>query len=354
MAAPASASRSAARSRACSAASCGSKARPARARPSRWSFRSTVRAARCSSQVEHWLPLREPTLQPRRASEPLPEFADDRDQHRARRPRRADRRGRSDLRRTAARPCPLGRPEGRAVDRRLRHAGAGAQAHARTPSRSISAFPTSTAGCCSTCCATIRRPRAFRSTSSRAPTISTRWRGKGATSVSTKPVSPDELTPGLRGDPASGECARSATCWSPIPIRTGGCRWSTRSATASPSVTAIARLAANADEAELAPLRCHRARLRPLGQGECADRSPRSRAQLGDAISKLLIFAPNVDALEQALALNPALADVPRAENFAQLAPADVGACCRATSRRRRRAERPKVPTTPTSPAPRC
>jgi CheY-like chemotaxis protein len=40
---------------------------------------------------------------------------------------------------------------------------------------------------------------------------------------------------------------------------------------------------------------------------------------LGDLISKVLIFAPNADALEPALAQNPDLSGRPRAENFAQL-----------------------------------
>ncbi|WP_441936298.1 response regulator [Mesorhizobium sp. 2RAF45] len=42
--------------------------------------------------------------------------------------------------------------------------------------------------------------------------------------------------------------------------------------------------------------------------------------QFGEALPQLLFFAPHPDALEQVLALNPALASAPRAENFAQLA----------------------------------
>ncbi|RVD65750.1 response regulator, partial [Mesorhizobium sp. M4A.F.Ca.ET.029.04.2.1] len=42
--------------------------------------------------------------------------------------------------------------------------------------------------------------------------------------------------------------------------------------------------------------------------------------QLSDGLPPLLFFAPHSDAIEQVLALNPAWIDVPRAENFAQLA----------------------------------
>jgi CheY-like chemotaxis protein len=42
--------------------------------------------------------------------------------------------------------------------------------------------------------------------------------------------------------------------------------------------------------------------------------------QFDESLSRLLFFCPHPEALEQLIALKPALADVPRAENFAQLA----------------------------------
>ena len=43
-----------------------------------------------------------------------------------------------------------------------------------------------------------------------------------------------ELTSVFEDIHSSEDCARSAMCWSPMPIRTAACRWSMRSATASP------------------------------------------------------------------------------------------------------------------------
>jgi HAMP domain-containing protein/signal transduction histidine kinase/CheY-like chemotaxis protein len=84
------------------------------------------------------------------------------------------------------------------------------------------------------------------------------------------------------------------------------------------SVTAIGRLAANADDMDLSGYDAI-----VLGFG----RNPKENTQLaaglsqylGDLISKVLVFATNADAIEPALAQNPTFADVPRAENFAQL-----------------------------------
>jgi HAMP domain-containing protein/signal transduction histidine kinase/DNA-binding response OmpR family regulator len=84
------------------------------------------------------------------------------------------------------------------------------------------------------------------------------------------------------------------------------------------SVTAMGRLAANADDMDLSDYDAI-----VLGFG----RSPKENTHLASALSqhlgelasKVLIFASSPDALEPALAQNPGLAGRPRAENFAQL-----------------------------------
>lgn len=84
------------------------------------------------------------------------------------------------------------------------------------------------------------------------------------------------------------------------------------------SVTAIGRLAANADDMDLSGYDAI-----VLGFGRNLKENTQLAAglsqYLGGLISKLLVFAPNADAIEPALAQNPTFADVPRAENFAQL-----------------------------------
>ena len=64
---------------------------------------------------------------------------------------RADRRGRSDLRVDPARCRARGRAQGRRLDRGRGHAWRWRASFSRPRSRSISAWPTSTASCCSTC-----------------------------------------------------------------------------------------------------------------------------------------------------------------------------------------------------------
>ena len=141
---------------------------------------------------------------------------------------------------------------------------------------------------------------------------------KGATSVSTKPVSSEELTRVFEEiHKRRVRTQHNVLVADADPDRRLSLVDAIRDGVT--SVTAIARLAANADEAEFRPLRCDRARPRPLGQGECADAGTISSASLGEAISKLLIYAPSFDSLDQSIALNPAVANVPRAENLAQL-----------------------------------
>ena len=121
------------------------------------------------------------------------------------------------------------------------------------------------------------------------------------------------------------------------------------------TVTAIGRIAANADEAGIAAYDAI-----VLGFG----RSAKENAQMLDGTRRSSSAMPlrgccslrrSSDALEQALALNPAFASVPRAENFGAARAADVG---RAARRRARTATRPRQPasatTTPIWPAPRC
>jgi HAMP domain-containing protein/signal transduction histidine kinase/CheY-like chemotaxis protein len=140
---------------------------------------------------------------------------------------------------------------------------------------------------------------------------------KGATSVSTKPVSSEELT----------------RVFEDIHKRRLRTQYNVLVADADPdrrlslvdairdgvtSVTAIARLAANADAAEFAPYDAV-----VLGLGRSAKENAQTladvAASLGDAVARLLIYAPSFDSLDQSILLNPAVANVPRAENLAQL-----------------------------------
>ena len=142
---------------------------------------------------------------------------------------------------------------------------------------------------------------------------------KGATSVSTKPVSSDELTrvfEDIHSDRLRTQ--RNVLVADADPDRRLSLVDAIRDGVT--SVTAIARLAADAGRGRVRRLRRDRARPRTLGKGQCADAGARSTRRLGDAASRLLIFAPSFEALDQSMALNPAVADVPRAENLAQLA----------------------------------
>jgi signal transduction histidine kinase/HAMP domain-containing protein/CheY-like chemotaxis protein len=83
-------------------------------------------------------------------------------------------------------------------------------------------------------------------------------------------------------------------------------------------VTAISRVAANVEELGLAEYDAI-----VLGFGKSTKENARTLAeapsQLQDSLSKVVFFAPDLEALHQALERSPAYADVPQAENIAQL-----------------------------------
>ncbi|RAZ72480.1 HAMP domain-containing protein [Mesorhizobium atlanticum] len=140
---------------------------------------------------------------------------------------------------------------------------------------------------------------------------------KGAASISTKPVSSDELMKVFqeihsrklriqrRVLVADADSERRLSLVETI--RDGVT-----------SVTAVSRAAA-ADDIELASFDAI-----VLGLGRSAKDNAQALDELADQFSNglppLLLFAPHSDAIEQVVALNPVWNDVPRAENFAQLA----------------------------------
>ena len=141
---------------------------------------------------------------------------------------------------------------------------------------------------------------------------------KGASSIATKPVSSEELMRVFQDIHSKKlRIQRRVLVADPDPERRLSLVEAIRDGVT--SVTAIGRFAANADDIGTASYDAV-----VLGFG----RSARDNAQVldeltgqfGEALPQLLFFAPHPDALEQVLALNPALANAPRAENFAQLA----------------------------------
>ncbi len=140
---------------------------------------------------------------------------------------------------------------------------------------------------------------------------------KGASSVSTKPVSPQDLGR-IFDDIHSSKLRvqRAVLVADPDSDRRLTIVDAIRDGVT--SVTATGYLAADAGE------------IRPeafdavvLGFGRSAKDNAEVldevQTSLGHSLRRLVFFAPYPDALEQALALNPSLFDVPRAENFAQL-----------------------------------
>src|SRR5262249_47820385 len=84
------------------------------------------------------------------------------------------------------------------------------------------------------------------------------------------------------------------------------------------TVTAISRIAANADQAMLwdydaIVIGCRRS------TKEFAQMLEEIEPHLGVAAQRLLFFAPQLEALEQVVMLNTAFAQTPRAQNFQQL-----------------------------------
>jgi len=140
---------------------------------------------------------------------------------------------------------------------------------------------------------------------------------QGATSVSTKPVAQEELTQVFQDiHSRKVRTQRKVLVVDADPDRRLSLVDEIRDGVT--SVTAIGRLAANADDMDLSGYDAI-----VLGFGRNMKENTQLAAglsqHLGDLVSKVLIFAPNADALEPALAQNPALAGAPRAENFAQL-----------------------------------
>lgn len=141
---------------------------------------------------------------------------------------------------------------------------------------------------------------------------------KGATSVSTKPVSPDDLGnvfEGIkRGKP---RVQRNVLVADPDPDRRLSLVDAIRDGVT--SVTAIVHIGSESDDELSGPFDAI-----VVGFGRSAKDSAQAldelRERLGDRTDGLVFFAPYPDALEQALALNPLLRHVPRAENFGQLA----------------------------------
>ena len=141
---------------------------------------------------------------------------------------------------------------------------------------------------------------------------------EGASSISTKPVSPDDLgrvfdqirsgKSRIQRNVLVADMDSDKRLTIVDAIRDGVT-----------SVTAAAHVPSNANRDDLAAYDAI-----VLGFG----RSSKENAQVLDDVlagreedmGRLVFFAPHPDALEQALALNPVLFDVPRAENFAQLA----------------------------------
>ncbi|MGI6852199.1 HAMP domain-containing protein [Mesorhizobium sp. 1B3] len=141
--------------------------------------------------------------------------------------------------------------------------------------------------------------------------------GKGASSVATKPVSPEDLGRIFEEIHQSKlRVQRNVLVADPDPDRRLALVDAIRDGIT--AVTALAHVAANSDDTEFP---AYDAVI--LGFG----RSARENAQTLDDIlahlasntEGLVFFAPYPDALEQALALNPSLLGVPRAENFSQL-----------------------------------
>ncbi|CAN7744014.1 HAMP domain-containing protein [Mesorhizobium amorphae] len=141
---------------------------------------------------------------------------------------------------------------------------------------------------------------------------------KGASSISTKPVSSDELI-NVFQDIHSRKLRiqRRVLVADSDPERRLSLVEAIRDGVT--SVTAIGRVAGNADDIKLASYDAV-----VLGFGRSAKDNAQALDELASqfvgALPPLLFFAPHSEAIEQVLALNPAWTDVPRAENFAQLA----------------------------------
>ncbi|TPI48372.1 response regulator [Mesorhizobium sp. B2-9-1] len=140
---------------------------------------------------------------------------------------------------------------------------------------------------------------------------------KGASSISTKPVSSEELVKVFQEIHSRNlRVQRRVLLADSDPERRLSLVETIRDGVT--SVTAISR-AATAEDIDLASYDAV-----VLGLGKSARDNARALDELtnqfSDGLPPLLFFAPHSEAVEQVLALNPALSAVPRAENFAQLA----------------------------------
>ncbi|WP_192180530.1 HAMP domain-containing protein [Mesorhizobium amorphae] len=141
---------------------------------------------------------------------------------------------------------------------------------------------------------------------------------KGASSISTKPVSSDGLISVFQDIHSRKlRIQHRVLVADPDPERRLSLVEAIRDGVT--SVTAIGRVAGNADDIELASYDAV-----VLGFGRSAKDNAQAldelASQFAGALPPLLFFAPHSEAIEQVLTLNPAWTDVPRAENFAQLA----------------------------------
>jgi CheY-like chemotaxis protein len=141
---------------------------------------------------------------------------------------------------------------------------------------------------------------------------------KGASSVSTKPISSSELTK-VFADIHSRKMRvqRNVLVADADPERRLSLIEAIRDGVT--TVTAIGRVAANADEFARAT---YDAIVVGFGRSakENAETLDEIAGQFGQSISRLIFYAPYRDGLVQPLAVKPVLMDVPRAENLAQLA----------------------------------
>ena len=147
---------------------------------------------------------------------------------------------------------------------------------------------------------------------------------QGASGVSTKPVMPDELRRIFDGiHDRKVRLQRHVLVADADPDRRLSLVDEIRDGLT--SVTAVAEIRQREDEPALSAYDAI-----VLGFGRAAKENAQILAKaaphIEGFISKLLIFAPNMDSLDQGLTQNPAFSAVPRALNFAQLAPLVAGA----------------------------
>ncbi|MDX8457959.1 HAMP domain-containing protein [Mesorhizobium humile] len=139
----------------------------------------------------------------------------------------------------------------------------------------------------------------------------------GAASVSTKPVSTDDLMSVFEGIHSSKlRVQRAVLVVDAEPERRLSLVEAIRDGVT--SVTALARIAANGQNVDFAAYDAI-----VLGFGRSGKDNAKTLEEISASFegppSNLLFFAPHPEALEQLIALKPEMADVPRAENFGQL-----------------------------------